>query len=508
MQNNWSNYLGELISEKRYLVGAVTAILFFKIFKNWLEKILFFKNVPGPIPLPVLGNLHNVMMKGFVESDYQLIKKYGRIVGYFEGSTPVILTTDFQLIKNVLIKDFNYFINRRVIESLALKPADKFLTNLKDEEWKNARTIVTTAFSSGKIKLMSKHIADCSEALVNLLDNIPDEERKTDMNRFFSGYSLDVISSCCFGISTNSASDPENEMLIHLSRIFQFFTSGNLKVMLAFFFPKFSKFFVENNLIEFFPGTSMNFFKNFIDKIIESRKNKQEKRNDFIQAMLEHEEIKSILENEMKNSENTSEDSKFFKWNKNLKKTLTNEEILAQSMLFMFAGYETTSQTLCFIAYNLAMNPSCQDKLFDEIETILKIIIREKFDYDSVIEMKFMDQVINETLRMYPGAVRFDRVARQDYEFNGIKIKKGTVVTVPVRSIHYDAEIYPDPYEFKPERFDGKGKKNRENVCFLPFGAGPRSCLGMRFAIIEIKLLLSLILSKYRFEKFEKTPVS
>lgn len=124
------------------------------------------------------------------------------------------------------------------------------------------------------------------------------------------------------------------------------------------------------------------------------------------------------------------------------------------------------------------------------------------------MEMTYMDQVIDETLRMYPAAARFNRVASQDYEFNGIKIKKGTVVTVPVWALHHDPEIYPDPYEFKPERFSDKEKKKRENVCFLPFGAGPRNCVGMRFAIVEIKLLLSLILSKYRFEKFEKTPVS
>lgn len=92
--------------------------------------------------------------------------------------------------------------------------------------------------------------------------------------------------------------------------------------------------------------------------------------------MLEHEENKSISEKDIENHEILNLDSKFLKWNKNLKKTLTNEEILAQSMLFLFAGYETTSQTLCFIAYNLAMNSACQDKLINEIETVLKSVIK------------------------------------------------------------------------------------------------------------------------------------
>ena len=128
-------------------------------------------------------------------------------------------------------------------------------------------------------------------------------------------------------------------------------------------------------------------------------------------------------------------------------------------------------------------------------------------NYDSIMDMKYMDMVVDETLRMYPPATRLDRVASNDYEFEGIKIKKGQVIGVPIYALHHNPELYPNPEEFDPERFNDENKKTRDNVAYLPFGAGPRNCIGMRFALIEIKLLLASLLSKYRFVTCDKTVV-
>lgn len=129
-------------------------------------------------------------------------------------------------------------------------------------------------------------------------------------------------------------------------------------------------------------------------------------------------------------------------------------------------------------------------------------------NYDSIVEMKYMEMVIDETLRMYPPGTRLDRVASNDYEYEGIKIKKGQIITVPIYALHHDPDLYPNPEEFDPERFNDENKKLRESVAFLPFGAGPRNCVGMRFAVVEIKLLLATILSKYRFSTCSQTPVT
>ena len=122
--------------------------------------------------------------------------------------------------------------------------------------------------------------------------------------------------------------------------------------------------------------------------------------------------------------------------------------------------------------------------------------------------MCFMGMVIDETMRMYPAALRTERTTSSDYEHNGLKFRKGEIVNVLIYALHHDEQLYPEPHKFIPERFSEANKKQRPNEAFIPFGAGPRSCVAQRFALLEIKLLLASILSKYKFEQCSKTIVT
>lgn len=105
--------------------------------------------------------------------------------------------------------------------------------------------------------------------------------------------------------------------------------------------------------------------------------------------------------------------------------------------------------------------------------------------------MKYMDQVLDESLRMYPPIQRTDRVAGADYTYENIRIQKGQLISISIYGLHHDSDVYPEPDKFRPERFDEASKASRDNLSFLPFGAGPRNCIGMRFATIEIKLMMA-----------------
>ena len=127
--------------------------------------------------------------------------------------------------------------------------------------------------------------------------------------------------------------------------------------------------------------------------------------------------------------------------------------------------------------------------------------------YEAVNEMKYLDMVIDETSRMFPPVTRIDRVCNQNYEFEGIKLSKGQLWVASVIALHYDAELYPNPEMFDPERFGERNDASREKEAHLPFGAGPRSCIGMRFSLIEIKILISSLLKQFKFVKCEETEV-
>mgnify|MGYP001810828208 CR=1 FL=1 len=125
---------------------------------KWISMRRYFRkiNLDGPAPLPIFGNLLELSSQTFSVFDDQMLQKYNRICGYFEGSTPVILISDVKLIKAITIKDSNCFVNRRVFDGVKIEPFNNFLNFIKDDEWKNVRAIVTTSFTSAKLKEVDK----------------------------------------------------------------------------------------------------------------------------------------------------------------------------------------------------------------------------------------------------------------------------------------------------------------------------------------------------------------
>nr|XP_031532547.1 cytochrome P450 3A29-like [Vicugna pacos] len=169
-------------------------------------------------------------------------------------------------------------------------------------------------------------------------------------------------------------------------------------------------------------------------------------------------------------------------------KTLSDLELVAQGIIFIFAGYETTSNSLSLLVYELATHPDVQQKLQEEI--------------DATFPNK-----VNELLRLIPLAGRLERVCKKDVELNGVLIPKGTTVMVPVFILHHDPELWPEPEEFRPERFSKKNQDSINPYTYLPFGTGPRNCIGMRFAMMSMKLALVKVLQNFSFKPCKETQI-
>jgi len=322
-------------------------------------------------------------------------------------------------------------------------------------------------------------------------DDLAAKDGIIDTKEFFGAYTLDIISTCCFGVEVCSLKNPNNEIVKCLKSINSSdFTSP--KFLLLFMFPKFSTFLSKHRLVDFFDWKSLNFLTSVTKSVLDKRKSGEEFREDFIQHMVNVERDDSKTEN--------SEDIT----NIRLKKTLTFDEILCTALLFLSAGYETTAQTLCFISYNLAMNPDIQQKLCEEIDHALEKYNGE-INYESVNDIQYLDMVIDETQRLYPAASRLDRVCKDDYEYEGIKMKKGQIWAFSIYGVHYDPNNYSEPEKFDPERFSPENKKLRDPLTHIPFGAGPRICIAQRFALLEMKILITKILSQFKFIKCDET---
>ena len=186
---------------------------------------------------------------------------------------------------------------------------------------------------------------------------------------------------------------------------------------------------------------------------------------------------------------------------------LSDEEIVAQSIIFLLAGYETSSNTLSFILYHLALNPDVQDKLRTEINEAVESNAKRKSLYELAQNMEYLGCVIKESRRLCPAAPQVNRECCENYDLNGIHIPAGTEIMIPIYVLHHDPDARQNLEKFDPERFRSPAKDACHAFQFMPFGAGPRNCIGMRFALMEVKIALVRILMKYKFVASPETQV-
>ncbi|EHA98416.1 Cytochrome P450 3A5, partial [Heterocephalus glaber] len=232
--------------------------------------------------------------------------------------------------------------------------------------------------------------------------------------------------------------------------------------------------------ISVFPKDTIHFFKKSVKTMkVASKKNN---RVDFLQLMI--------------NSQNFKDTESH--------KSLSDLELVAQSIISIFAGYETTGSGLSFLMYELATHPDVQKKLQEEIDATLPN--KALATYDILVQMEYLDMVVNETLRLYPIAGRLERVCKKDIEINGLLIPKGSLVMVPVYALHHEPKYWTEPKEFHPERFN-KNKENIDPYTYLPFGTRPRNCIGMRFALMNMKLALVRVLQDFSFQPCKETQI-
>ncbi|CAG2171555.1 unnamed protein product [Oppiella nova] len=350
--------------------------------------------------------------------------------------------------------------------------------NARDSEWKRLRTVISPTFTTGKLKRMTPLILECVDTMNENIDKIIAKNNgqlsaPVDMKRITGAYAMEVVIQVAFGCKVSALIEPNNPI-------------------------------IENALTQFFRDFSLT--------LIDDRKRGLEtgspvKRADFLQLLLDS----------MKNNNQAIDGSDEYTDSKSAEKyreiqatddmtdkSLTNDEIISQCVLFLMAGYETSATTLAMCLYSIAKHPDVQQKLYEEITKFTEQ--QSSADpYEAFYALKYMDAVIDETLRLFPAAIFLERVPNEDYELKGtgITIKKDHVVHIPTYAIHRDPDNFVDPEVFRPERFLSENIAHNPYT-YLPFGAGPRNCLGMRLAQLEVKLALVNLVRRYVFYATEK----
>ncbi|XP_062611389.1 cytochrome P450 3A24-like, partial [Saccostrea cucullata] len=418
--------LGTLITG--LLIFIVCVLILFLIYTKWNFGIFKKMGVKGPPPHILFGNHMTIAKKGFAQADMMWWREYGDVFGYFSGRSPTLVVADTDMLKEILVKQFQNFTDRAVLRGFS-GDMEENLTAQQGKAWKSSRTILSPTFTSGKLRKMDSLITEAGDALVQHIKRKIKETDDVDFEGVFGCYTIDVIASTAFGIKIDSQRDPEDKFARMVSQLINVPISSPF-LSLVFMFPTLSRPIAKHFKLTFFNKEALEFFKGEIEKEFNTRDSSKKEYVDFIQLMMD-------AHND--NPQETDE-----------KRGLTSTEIIANCLLFFFAGYETTASTLSFLVYLLAVHPDIQQRVYNEIVSELG---DEEPGYDNIGKLQYMEMCINETMRMYPVAARTDRTCVQDTEVNGLKIPKGMQIAIPIWILHHSEKLWEDPEKFDPERF-------------------------------------------------------
>ncbi|XP_012237476.1 probable cytochrome P450 6a13 isoform X1 [Bombus impatiens] len=485
------------ILEQFLLLGLLLGIIycfFTSTFDFWKNR-----GVPFRKPIVLFGNFASLLLfqKSLPEGIKDMYEwfKDERYFGAFRVMSPVLILRDPDLVKDICVKSFACFTNRGIPVN-SQNSLSAHLFNLEGKRWKSLRSKLTPAFSSGKLKRMFYLLAECGEEFQKLIDASSETHRPFEIRELAAKFTIDVIGSCAFGIQINALTDEESEFHRTAKKLSKPSYTATLWRMLRTAMPKLYKF-LDVQVID--PEVS-KFFKNVVSQMINEREEHGIKRHDFMDLLIELKN-KGSLDECGSGQVCNDEDEKITE-----EIELDENSIAAQAFVFFAAGYETSSNTIAFCLHELALNTEIQEKTRRDIQDAIDSR-NGKLSYDAIQDMKYLDMVIAETLRKYPPAPMLSRRCEHQYQIPGSKVELpvGMRVIIPIYGFHHDPDYYPDPATFDPERFTEENKRTRHPYTYLPFGEGPRNCIGMRFALLQIKVGVISFLRKHRVETCERT---
>jgi cytochrome P450 family 9 len=481
-------------------------------YKLWTRR-----GVPQGNPKPLFGDNWGVMFQKHTIADVIQMNYNNfpdaRYYGSYNFTIPSLILKDPELVKQITVKDFDHFVDHNTFLSEEVDPLwGKNLFALTGQRWRDMRSTLSPAFTSSKMRMMFALISQSGEQFAKHFLEQDRDLVEIHVKDVLSRFTNDVVASIAFGIECNSLKDRDNEFYLmgkDVTNLTSFWKT--IKILIHLLFPKVSKY----TGVRLFSTKVSDFFYNIVKENIAKREKYGIVRPDMINLLMEAR--KNGLQYEETPEKDagfaTVEESNVGKTPKRQKTPITDEDITAQALIFFFAGFETVSSQMSFLAYELAIHTDIQKRLTQEVDDTLNVC-EGKLTYERLLGMKYMDMVVSETLRKWPSTLAVDRICTKPYTIESknpnevpVFLEEKEVLFLPIYAFHRDPRHYPDPEKFDPERFSDENKSNIKPFTYFPFGAGPRNCIGSRFALLEIKALFFHLLSSFEIIPVEKTEI-
>nr|CAB3473659.1 unnamed protein product [Digitaria exilis] len=399
---------------------------------------------------------------------YNNVREHGKTCFSWFGPIPNVTIADPALVKDLLSNKFGHF-EKPQLPALTKLISDG-LTSHEGEKWVKHRRILNPAFHLEKLKtlqLMLPAFSACCEDLIDKWSQSLGSDRSCELDVWPELQALtgDVISRTAFGSS-----------YLEGRRIFQLqseqaerFVAAVQKIVI----PGYIRMRQINKEVN-------SILRELIGKRIQAMKEGETTRNDLLGL---------LLESNMRHTDDNGQSSL----------GMTIEDVIEECKVFYLAGMETTSVLMAWTMVVLSMHPEWQDRAREEV---IGLFGRTKLEYQGLSRLKTVNMILYEVLRLYPPAIVFSRRTYKEMKIGNVTYPAGAFIEIPILYIHHDPDIWgSDAHYFKPERFaDGISKASKDSGAFIPFGWGPRICIGQNFALLEAKMALCMILQRFEFQ--------
>ena len=407
---------------------------------------------PGPDGLPVLGSTVSVMRDPF--GFYEQLRRYGDVVRYrtLLGTFTTLFHPDH--VERVLVSDQQQFEQVDIADfDVGIEPQG--LVDVRGEQWRRQRTVLQPAFTLDRVQ---SHADAMVAATRSQFDTWVDGQL-IRLDEAASRLTLDVLTRSLFDLDLD---DDDAEVVADTASVLnEQLAVGNLTMLLPSWLPT-----PANRRFE----RTYAAFVDRVDALIDERRQRDHQGEDLLSILLRAEGDAG--------------------------ETLTDDEVRDNMLTFLFAGHETTALALTYTVLLLARHGTVADRLRTEVD---EVVATAAPGIEHLPELALTERVLDEALRLYPPIPVLFRQPTEPVTFDGYRIGPESLVTLPVYSLHRDGRLWDDPTTFDPDRWRDEGTE-RPAYAYFPFGGGPRHCIGMRFARLELQLVLALFVQNFYFE--------
>ncbi|XP_062563386.1 probable cytochrome P450 9f2 [Armigeres subalbatus] len=505
---------------------VIAAGLLYLFYHFISRKYQFFaeRGIPFVKPTFPFGNNAPVLLKreDLLKNVQKLYQSFpnAKIMGLYDFIKPIMLIRDPDAIKQIGVKDFDHFQDHMPM----FIPADcedagtdslfgNSLFALRGQKWRDMRATLSPAFTGSKMRHMFELVLDCARASAEYFREEAKAGRTTEyeMKDVFSRFGTDVIGSVAFGIKVDSLREQNNDFYVKGKEMLNF---QNLKTLFKVIMLRVCPSLTTRLKVDITSAEMNAYFKSMIMDNMKQREIHGIVRNDMINILIQVQ--KGALQHQKDDQD--AKDAGFATVEESsVGKTLHNRiwsenELVAQCFLFFLAGFDTVSTCLTFLCYELLVNPDVQQTLYQEIMAVEDSLNGKSLSYEVLQRMRYLDMVISESLRRWPPVPFVDRYCVKDYVYDDgqgtrVSIQKGQIVWFPIAALHHDSKYFPEPMKFDPERFSEQNRNTINPGTYLPFGVGPRNCIGSRFALMEVKAIVYHLLKNFTLELSAKSKV-